>query len=562
MDARAYMQLECERPRAAPHHHSAQQQETVKGQGANPRPAHPPPPPHPARPIQTTMVLPSAHWRPSCVLLMVVVSCTSRIRVATGEKNDVSLTFYTGPGCVVGERLSTCDGTRFGGNCSGSNRLVPPQNLSVAPGACLTAADDPHGMVVGGSDMPNLTSAVVRTGVTCADVLNNSSSSWWNALSMCDRDPACVAIEIPGGRNFRGSYSSLYDKASAAELQLAVAFPRYNSTGVWPTCSKVSNGHGAVISFQRTSRAQLRSATLSCTDDRLKVSHFTDTRCRQPITKAAVDTLIEDSVNSLYRINFDLLSGLVEHWNYANYITVRSNMRQRDPRGDTNGQCIAGLEYVLNPNYKYLLSFREMFESWSRQSARVSFTGSCSNIAAATASSSTASSSSTGLIIIIIVAAIGLLGAGGVAFVCVRGRQSTTVVSIGGAQEAEVNKLTPVALELAVKPVAQPVVVTQHVAQSDWQAELSTMNVGALRQEAASKGVPAQQIEAARDSDDPKGALIALMRQAELRTMNVGALRQEAASKGVPAQQIEAARDSDDPKGALIALIVACDGQP
>jgi hypothetical protein len=88
---------------------------------------------------------------------------------------------------------------------------------------------------------------------------------------------------------------------------------------------------------------------------------------------------------------------------------------------------------------------------------------------------------------------------------------------------------------------------------------ISTMSVGDLRQRAASVGVVAQQIEDARDSDDPKGELIALITAAELGSLSVGDLRQRAASAGVSASQIEVARDSDDPKSALIALI---SGQP
>eukprot|EP01047_Picozoa_sp_COSAG01_P065953 COSAG01_NODE_9009_length_2583_cov_6.595008_1_plen_255_part_00 len=93
-------------------------------------------------------------------------------------------------------------------------------------------------------------------------------------------------------------------------------------------------------------------------------------------------------------------------------------------------------------------------------------------------------------------------------------------------------------------------------------ADLSTMSVGGLRQRAASAGVAAQQIEDARDSDDPKGELIALISAAAppaLNTMSVGGLRQRAASAGVAAQQIEDARDSDDPKGELINLITGAE---
>jgi hypothetical protein len=108
----------------------------------------------------------------------------------------------------------------------------------------------------------------------------------------------------------------------------------------------------------------------------------------------------------------------------------------------------------------------------------------------------------------------------------------------------------------APRSIAAPVAAVSAVGM---MADLSAMSVGDLRQRAASAGVAAQQIEDARDGDDPKGELIALITGAELGSMSVGDLRQRAASAGVPAQQIEDARDSDDPKSTLIALIR---GQP
>jgi hypothetical protein len=114
----------------------------------------------------------------------------------------------------------------------------------------------------------------------------------------------------------------------------------------------------------------------------------------------------------------------------------------------------------------------------------------------------------------------------------------------------------------------------RHDTQRLQMADLDSMSVGALRERAVSVGVPAEQIEAARDGCAPKVDLIALISAAQLAaktkaerqpepeqsikhlsTMNVRALRQQAASAGVSAQQIEDARDSDDPKGALISLI-------
>jgi hypothetical protein len=106
------------------------------------------------------------------------------------------------------------------------------------------------------------------------------------------------------------------------------------------------------------------------------------------------------------------------------------------------------------------------------------------------------------------------------------------------------------------------------------QAMLAALNVRQLRQRATSVGVDAAAIEHARDSDDPKAAIIALIvaraqsketgadhdsqhHQAMLAALNVGQLRQRATSVGVDAAAIEHARDSDDPKAAIIALIVA-----
>jgi hypothetical protein len=90
-------------------------------------------------------------------------------------------------------------------------------------------------------------------------------------------------------------------------------------------------------------------------------------------------------------------------------------------------------------------------------------------------------------------------------------------------------------------------------------ADLSSMTLVDLRRRAADVGVPASQIEDARDGDDPKRELIALITAAAppLSSLGVGELRRRAASAGVPAHQIEDARDSDDPKSALIALITS-----
>jgi hypothetical protein len=92
-------------------------------------------------------------------------------------------------------------------------------------------------------------------------------------------------------------------------------------------------------------------------------------------------------------------------------------------------------------------------------------------------------------------------------------------------------------------------------------------NVRELRAQAAAAGVPPDAIEEARDADDPKAALLALIAAAKpdpaaLQTLNLKDLRAKAAAAGVPANQIEDARDGDDPKQELIALIMATVAPP
>jgi hypothetical protein len=71
----------------------------------------------------------------------------------------------------------------------------------------------------------------------------------------------------------------------------------------------------------------------------------------------------------------------------------------------------------------------------------------------------------------------------------------------------------------------------------------------------------------ARDADDPKAALLALIATAKpdpaaLQTLSLKDLRAKAAAAGVPANQIEDARDGDDPKQELIALVMATVAPP
>lgn len=98
--------------------------------------------------------------------------------------------------------------------------------------------------------------------------------------------------------------------------------------------------------------------------------------------------------------------------------------------------------------------------------------------------------------------------------------------------------------------------------------DLSVMNAKQLREHAASRGVGAHEIEHARDSDDPKAALIQLIQakgppgpagptREELQGLGLKDLRQKAAALNVDAGAIERARDSDDPRAALIDLILS-----
>eukprot|EP01043_Picozoa_sp_COSAG02_P030494 COSAG02_NODE_1948_length_10297_cov_13.589429_2_plen_224_part_00 len=122
---------------------------------------------------------------------------------------------------------------------------------------------------------------------------------------------------------------------------------------------------------------------------------------------------------------------------------------------------------------------------------------------------------------------------------------------------------------VAQAPSAPGVVMEPMAAPADMPPaeDLSAMTVKQLRDRAASVGVSANQIEDARDSDDPKGELIKLIvgqrapagpTRAELQVLDVKGLRTKATAAGVPDDAIEDARDSDDPKAALINLILSC----
>ena len=90
-------------------------------------------------------------------------------------------------------------------------------------------------------------------------------------------------------------------------------------------------------------------------------------------------------------------------------------------------------------------------------------------------------------------------------------------------------------------------------------ANLETMTVKELRGIAAAQGVSPDDIENARDGDNPRQDLIALIKSssavANLDSMTVKEIRGIAAEQGVSADDIERARDGDNPKQDLIALI-------
>ena len=90
------------------------------------------------------------------------------------------------------------------------------------------------------------------------------------------------------------------------------------------------------------------------------------------------------------------------------------------------------------------------------------------------------------------------------------------------------------------------------------------MTAKELRLVATGKGVSDDAIEIARDAHDPRAELIALIQAHEntpdpapidYGSMTVGELREMASKAGIAHEAIEDARDGDDPRAELIALI-------
>eukprot|EP01051_Picozoa_sp_SAG22_P004563 SAG22_NODE_247_length_13918_cov_7.885375_7_plen_1317_part_00 len=109
-------------------------------------------------------------------------------------------------------------------------------------------------------------------------------------------------------------------------------------------------------------------------------------------------------------------------------------------------------------------------------------------------------------------------------------------------------------------------------------AELSMLSLRDLRKRAVAAGVDGDDLEDARDGDDPKGEISALIAQkeivdggasvaesvaekrkallAELALLSLRELRKRAIAAGVDADDLEDARDGDDPKAEVSGLII------
>ena len=94
-----------------------------------------------------------------------------------------------------------------------------------------------------------------------------------------------------------------------------------------------------------------------------------------------------------------------------------------------------------------------------------------------------------------------------------------------------------------------------------------------LRKRAAAAGVGEDEIEEARDADEPKKEIVKLIvgaaaaqaeaaarqaaaQRAELHALKLPELRKRAAAASISGNAIEEARDADEPKKEMIALIV------
>ena len=124
-------------------------------------------------------------------------------------------------------------------------------------------------------------------------------------------------------------------------------------------------------------------------------------------------------------------------------------------------------------------------------------------------------------------------------------------------------QLVPMAASLAAAPT------------SSLDLELQQLKLPELRKRAAAAGVSQDAIEEARDDDELKLAIIALIKAtvarneakqraqaAELQQLKLPELRKRAVAAGVDPDALEEARDSDEPKPAIIGLILAKGPEP
>eukprot|EP01043_Picozoa_sp_COSAG02_P040353 COSAG02_NODE_3259_length_7079_cov_30.942693_6_plen_354_part_01 len=105
-------------------------------------------------------------------------------------------------------------------------------------------------------------------------------------------------------------------------------------------------------------------------------------------------------------------------------------------------------------------------------------------------------------------------------------------------------------------------------------SELASQGVKGLRRRAKAAGMPACELEAAMDSDDPEECFIRFLQHQqrrvqattgadvldalalELRSLGLIELRKRAKAAGMPASELEAAMDSDEPEELFIDFVV------
>ena len=150
---------------------------------------------------------------------------------------------------------------------------------------------------------------------------------------------------------------------------------------------------------------------------------------------------------------------------------------------------------------------------------------------------------------------------------------------VSAAAAATMPTPAPMAYTPTVAPPQQlvPMAITAPAAAptSSLDLELQQLKLPELRKRAAAAGVSHDAIEEARDSDEPKPAIIVLIKAtaarnaakqraqaAELQQLKLPELRKRAAAAGVDPDALEEARDSDEPKQAIIGLILAKRAEP